>query len=183
MDVADLIKELSQVSNALALLGLVMAGLGLLAAWWFFYAPRKIQVQAKASLPFIWLDPAKLPFTVHVTNINTRQVKIHKIGFQTIGRKSSSFELTLDAGLLNTDKLLITEGDATEVSFDGYKIAYDIARSLQGFNLPLDPTELKIWLYITHGRKIFVEVEPKLSSKIIASITAISAMSCALRQA
>ena len=105
---SDLIKELSEVSNALALLGLIVTALGLLAAWWFFYVPRKIQIEAKASLPIIWLDPAKLPFTVHVTNKNTRQVKIHKVGFETIGRKSGSYELTLAAGLLKTDKLLIT---------------------------------------------------------------------------
>lgn len=176
MDVIDLIKDVSQFSNVLALLGLIMTGLGLLAAWWFFYVPRKIQVKAKASLPIIWLDPTKLQFIIHVTNINTRQVKIHKIGFEIIGRKSKSYELTLAAGLLSTDKLLIVEGDGAEVSFDGYKIAHDIARGLQEVNLLLDSAELKIWLYITHSRKIFVEVEPNLSRKIIARITATSTM-------
>jgi hypothetical protein len=171
----DLLTKLSEVSNALTLLSLIAAILAIGASWWFFYVPRKIGVKACATLPFFWLDHATLPFTVHVTNINTRQFKINKVGFQTFGRythrrKSCSYELTLDASLLNTDKLLLTEGDSTKVSFDGYKIANDIARNLHGSNLRLISPELKIWLYLTHGIRVPVEADPQLSSKIIACI-------------
>lgn len=172
MNIAMLIEELSQASNALALLGVVVS---VAAGWWFFYVPRKIGAKATASLPLFWFDSTKLPFVVHVINTNTRQFKINGIGFQTFGRytnrrKSCSYELNLSAGLLKTDKLLITEGDSTEISFDGYEIADQLARGILGANIRLTSPELKIWLYLTHGIKIAVEPDPKLSAKVIAYV-------------
>jgi hypothetical protein len=172
MNIATLIGELSQVSNALTLLSIVAS---VVAGWWFFYAPRKIGAKATASLPLFWFDSTKLPFVVHVTNTNTRQFKIKEIRFQTFGRytnrrKSCSYGLHLDAGLLKTDKLLITEGDSTEISFDGYEIANQLARGIHGANIRLTSPELKILLYLTHGIKVAVELDPKLSAKIITCI-------------
>jgi hypothetical protein len=174
MDFAAWIAELKQLGNTLSLAGVALTTLGLVAAWWFFYVPRRIQIAATASLPMFWMDPAKLPFTINAININTRQVKIKKIGFETVGRKSSPFELTIDASLFRTDKLLIAEGDNSELPFDGYDIASQIARSLRDLKLPLDPTVLRIWLYITHGRKIPVEVEANLAVRILDRITGAS---------
>jgi hypothetical protein len=181
MKIADLITAVSEVPNALALLSLIAAILAIGASWWFYYAPRKIGVKANAALPIFWLDHAILPFSVHVTNTNTRQFKINKVGFQTFARytyrwKSCSFELTLDASFSNTDKLLLTEGDSTQVSFDGNKIANDIAHHLHRSNLRLVSSELKIWLYLTHGMRVLVETEPKLSSQIIARINETASM-------
>lgn len=167
-----LIGELLQVSNTLTLLSIVVS---VVAGWWFFYLLRKIGAKATASLPLFWFDSTKVPFVVHVINTNTRQFKINAIGFQTFGRytnrrKSCSYELSLDARLLKTDKLLITEGDSTEISFDGYEIANGLARGICGANIRLSSPELKIWLYLTHGIKIAVEPDLKLSAKIIACI-------------
>jgi hypothetical protein len=175
MKIEDLVTPLSEVPNALALFSLIAAVLAIGASWWFFYVPRKIGVESNATLPIFWLDHATLPFAVHVTNTNTRQFKINKVGFQTFGRythgrKSCSYELTLDASLVKTDKLLLTEGDSTQLSFDGYKLANDIAHGLHRSNLRLVSPELKVWLYLTHGMRVLVETEPDLSSKIIARI-------------
>jgi len=172
MSATTLIAELSQVPNALALFSIV-GSIG--AGWWFFYVPRKIGAKATASLPLFWFDSTKLPFVVHVTNTNTRQFKIKEVHFQTFGRytnrrKSCSYGLHIDAGLLKTDKLLITESDSTEISFDGYAIANQLARGIHDANLRLTSPELKIWLYLTHGIKVAVELDPKLSAKIITCI-------------
>jgi hypothetical protein len=169
---ATLIADLLEVSNALTLLSIVA---GVAAGWWFFYVPRKIGAKAMASLAQFWFDNTKLPFVVHVTNTNTRQFKIKEIHFQTFGRytnrrKSCSQGLHIDASLLKTDKFLITEGDSTEISFDGYEIANELARGIHGANIRLTSPELKIWLYLTHGIKVAVEVDPKLSAKIITHI-------------
>jgi hypothetical protein len=157
--------------DLVALFGVALAVLSLVAAWWFFYVPRRIQLAATARLQMFWMDSAKLPFNINATNINTRQVKIKKIGFETVGRKSGSYELTIDSSLFKNDKLLIAEGDNTDLPFDGFVIARDMADGLNRFNLPLDPTVFKIWLYITHGRKIPVEVDASLASRILGSLT------------
>jgi hypothetical protein len=172
MNVTALIGELLQVPNALTLFATVV---GVVAGWWFFYVPRKIGAKATASLPLFWCGGTELPFVVQVTNINTRQFKINKIGFETFGRyinrrKSCTYELTLHASLLNTEKLLITEGDSTEMRFDGYVIASQLARGIHDANLLLTSSELKIWLYLTHGIKVAVEPNPELSNKIITRI-------------
>lgn len=177
MNVTTLIGEFSQVSNALTLLGTVV---GVVAGWWFFYVPRKIGAMATASLPLFWLDSTKLPFVVHVTNTNTRQFKINKIGFEAFGRytnrrKSCSYELTITAGLLKTDKLLITESDITEILFDGYDIASQLAHGIHSANIRLTSPELKIWLYLTHGIRVAVNPDPQLSAKIITRINEDSA--------
>lgn len=174
MDTANLIKELSQVPNALTLIGLALAALALMAGWWFFYVPRKIGVKAKALLPLWGLDSTRLPFVVHVTNINTRQFKINNVGFETFGRytngtKSCSYELIVDISNLS-DKLLIMEAESTQLSFDGYKIANDIANGLRDANLRLTSPKLKIWLYLTHGIKVLVKHETNLSSRVITRI-------------
>jgi hypothetical protein len=175
MNRTTLIGELLEVPNALALLGVAVALVTLVAGWWFFYVPRKIGARATASLPLFWSVNARLPFVVHVTNTNTRQFKINAIGFQTFGRytnrrKSSSYELTLSGGLLKTDKLLITEGDSTEMPFDGYEIADQLARGMHDANIRLTSPELKIWLYLTHGIKVAVEPDPRLSAEVITRI-------------
>lgn len=175
MKITELINALSEVSNALALSSFIAALFAIGASWWFYYVPRKIGVRAYAALPTLWLDPNVLPFAIHVTNTNTRQFKINKVGFQTFGRyrhrrKSCSYELSLDASLLNTDKVLLTESDSTKVPFDGYKIADDIARSLHHLNIRLVSPELKMWIYLTHGMKVLVETDPNLSGKIIDHI-------------
>lgn len=175
MTFAELVSELSQVSNGLTLIGVVVAVGTAGLAWLFFHVPRRIQVIAQASMPILWLDPKKLPFAVKVTNTNTRPVKIRKIGFETKGKRSGSYELTLDANLLKTQQLLVAEADETEVTFDGFSIAEGIARGLQGFNLPLDVKTLSIWLYITHGRRIEVAVAPNLALRIIERVNDISA--------
>lgn len=172
MEMTTLIGELSQVPNALMLLSIVVS---VVAGWWFVYVPRKIGAKGSALLPLFWLDSSKLPFVVHITNTNTRQFKINKIGFETFGRytnrrKSCSYGLTLAAGLLKTDKLLITEGDSAEIPFDGYEIANQIARGIHGANIRLTSSELKIWLYLTHGMKVGIVPDPKLSAKIINCI-------------
>lgn len=172
MNITSFIEELSQTSNALALLSIVAS---VVAGWWFFYVPRRIGAKASASLPLFWFDNTRLPFVVHVTNTNTRQFKINKIGFEIFGRyinrrKSSSYELTLNAGLLKTEQLLITEGDSTEIAFDGYEIANQLSRGIHSANIRLTSSELKIWLYLTHGIKVAVEPDPKLTTKIITSI-------------
>lgn len=178
MNVAALIKELLQVPNALTLIGILV---GVVAGWWFLNVQRKIGAEATASLPLFRFDSNKLPFLVHVTNTNTRQFKINKIGFGTFGRynnrrKSCSFELTLHAGLLKTDKLLIAEGDSTEIPFDGHEIANQLTREIQRLDMRLTSPELKIWLYLTHGIKVPVDVEPKLSAEIISRINAAPVM-------
>jgi len=175
MNRTTLIEELLEVPNALALLGIAVALVTFVAGWWFFYVPRKIGAKATASLPLLWSVSTELPFVVHVTNVNTRQFKINKIGFETFGRytnqrKSCSYELTLHSSLLNTDKLLITEGDSTEIRFDGHVIANQLARGIQDANLRLTSPELKIWLYLTHGIRVAVEPDPRLCAKIINQI-------------
>lgn len=177
MNVTTLIGELSQVSNALTLLGTFV---GVVAGWWFFYMPRKIGANATASLPLFWSRGTELPFVVHVTNVNTRQFKINKIGFETFGRyknrrKSCSYELSLHASLLNTDKLLITEGDSTEMRFEGYVIANQLARGIRDANLRLTSPDLKIWLYLTHGIKVAVVPDPRLPAEIIRHINEVPA--------
>ena len=172
MDITAITQELSQIPNALAVLSIVVT---IVAGWWFFYVPRKIGVKATASLPLFRFDTTKFPFVVHITNTNTRQFKINKIGFETFGRytdrrKSCSYELTLAAGLLKTDKLLITEGDSTETPFDGYEIASQLTHGLNRANIRLTSPELKIWLYLTHGIKVPVEANPNLSDIIIGRI-------------
>jgi hypothetical protein len=172
MSLIGLVKELSQVSNALALLGVIAT---VLVGWWFYRLPRKIGVKASAALPLFWTDGNELPFVVYVTNINTRQFKINKIGFKTFGRymnrrKSCTYQLTLSSGLLKTDKLLITEGDSTELRFDGFDIANQIAEGMHRVNMRLTSPELQIWLYLTHGIKAVVEPDPRLSAKVIEYI-------------
>ena len=175
MTLTELVSQLLQVPNTLTVVGIVIAVLSGVAAWWFYHAPRRIQIVAHAASPIMWLDPEKLPFVVKVTNTNTRQVKIRKVGFEVVGKKvagkkSHLYELALDSDMLKTQQLLIAEADETEVQFDGYKIADDIRRGLQGFNLPLEVTAFRIWLYITHGRRVAVAVAPNLAATVIARI-------------
>jgi hypothetical protein len=175
MTLTELVSQLLQVPNTLTVLGIAVAVLTAVAAWWFYHAPRRIQIVAQASSPILWLDPGKLPFVVKVTNTNTRQVKIRKVGFEVVGKKvagkkSHLYELTLDSNMLKTEQLLIPEADETEVQFDGYKIADDIRTGLQGFNLPVDVTAFRVWLYITHGRRVAVAVAPNLAATVIARI-------------
>lgn len=162
--------ELAQLGNSLSLAGVVLTTIGLVAAWWFFYAPRRIKLSASASMPIFWMDTTKLPFTINATNINSRQVKIKRVGFETVGRKSGSYELTIDLSKSKNEKLLIAEGDNAELPFDGYVIARDLARGLDGLKLPRDPTAFKIWLYITHGRRIPVVVDENLTKTILIAI-------------
>jgi hypothetical protein len=177
MTFTELVSQLLQVPNTLTVVGLGITVLTGVAAWWFYHAPRRIQIVAEAASPIVWLDPEKLPFAVKVTNTNTRQVKIRKIGFEVVGKKmagkkSHLYELTLDSNMLKTQRLLIAEADETEVQFDGYKIADDIRRGLQSFNLPSEVTAFRIWLYITHGRKVPVAIAPNLAATVIARINA-----------
>jgi hypothetical protein len=180
MNRTTLIGEFLEVPNALALLGIAVALVTFVAGWWFFYSPRKIGAKATASLPLFWSDGNDLPFVVYVTNINTRQFKINAVGFKTFGRytnrrKSCTYQLTLGSGLLRTDKLLITEGDSTEMRFDGIAIADQLTHGVRGANMRLTSPELEIWLYLTHGIKVPVESDPRLCAKIIAYINEASA--------
>lgn len=172
MNLNTLIEEFSQVSNALAVLSIAVT---VVASWWLFYIQRKIGATATASLPLFWLDSSKLPFFIHVTNTNSRQFKIDKIGFQIFGRytnrtKSCSNELILDVELLGKDKFLITEGDSIDLPFDGYEIGNQLAASNFRAGIQLTSPELKIWLYLTHGSRVAVEPDPKLVAKIISFI-------------
>lgn len=175
MTLTELGTQLLQVPNTLTVVGIGIAVLTGVAAWWFYHAPRRIQIIAEVASPIVWSVPEKLPFVVKVTNTNTRQVKIRKVGFEVVGKKiagkkSYLYELTLDSNMLKTQQLLIAEADETEVQFDGYKIADDIRRGLQGFNLPLEVTAFRVWLYITHGRRVAVVIAPDLAAKVIARI-------------
>lgn len=163
-------------ANALTIIGLVIAAVTLFAGWWFFYSPRKIRLIAKASFPFMRTNPAIRPFDLFVTNTNTRQVSIDKVGFETIGRKERgrktfTHELTMSTSLFPTDKLLITESENAKMSFDVDDIIHQLTSGLKGFGLPLNPVQLKIWLYITHGKKFPVEVDENLSSHILVGIS------------
>lgn len=178
MDMTDLIRQLLQVPNALTLFGIVVT---VVLGWWFFYLPRKIGAKATTLLPLFAGGGADFPFVVHVTNTNTRQFKINNIGFETFGRytdrrKSCSYELTLHASLLNTDKLLIAEGDSTEIRFNGRAIASQLAQGIRDANLRLTSPELKIWLYLTHGIKVAVETDSRLSAKIINHVNEVPAV-------
>lgn len=172
MGIENWSSELEQLGNSLSLAGVVLTAFSLAAAWWFFYAPRQIKISATATAPIFWMDASKLPFTITVTNKNSRQVKVKKVGFETVGRKSASYELTIDSSLFQNAKLLIAEGDTAELPFDGHVIANKLAQGLDSFKLPRDPTILKIWVYITHGRKIQVAVDPNLLERILRKITA-----------
>jgi hypothetical protein len=171
MTVAEFMNELAQVPNALAFGGIVVGLLALALAGWVYYVPRKIDVAATAKLPFLNLDPSKRPFTLSILNKNTRQVKVEKIGFETFMRPMGYFEYTYGAGLLKTEKLMVTEADHTEIAFDANVVVRDIARSLAEHTSSYQTTMLKVWLYLTHGSRIAVEVEPRLEAEIRAAIS------------
>lgn len=163
--------QLAEVPNALAIFLFVVGGV---ITWWYFYVQRKIGARAEAVLP-IGIDPTKSPFIIRVTNTNTRTFKINSIGFEVAGqytnrRKGCSFELTTSAGLLKTDKLLITEGDSTDIRFDAYELADSLAGHVRTANIRLTSPDVKIWLYLTHGSKVQVEPQTDLSHKIIGRI-------------
>lgn len=139
-------------------------------AWLAIHLSRKIRVKASAQLPVIPLDSVNVPFNIKVTNTNSRSIKIDKIGFEILNRKFGSFELTYDSGLLRAEKLHITEGDNTVVDFKGNEIARQLSDGIRN-SFPLaDPVVLKMWLYITHGKAVEIEVEALLSEKILTRI-------------
>lgn len=172
MNKEGLLDAILEVPNAIAVVSCVG---GILAGWAYMQIPRRIGINATAPYPFFRIDPNKLPFIVKITNTNTRQFKISNIGFEVFGRyegggKACSYEVTLSASLLQTDKLLITEGDTADISFDGYVIARQLADGIRNAGILLTSTELKVWLYLTHGRKVLVELDRKLSDEIVARI-------------
>jgi hypothetical protein len=171
MKLNELIFELLQVSNGLTLVGIAISVLALVLAGWVFYVPRKLDVAAAAKPPFLNLDPSKRPFTVSILNKNTRQVKVEKIGFETFMRPMGYFEYTYGSGLLKTEKLMVTEADHTEITFDANAVVRDIARSLADHTSSYQTTMFKAWLYLTHGSRIAVEVEPLLEAEIRAAIS------------
>lgn len=163
--------QLAEVPNALTISLFVV---GAIITWWYFYVQRKIGARAEAIVPF-GIDPTKSPFIVRVTNTNTRTFGINKIGFELAGRytnrrKACSYELTIGTGLLKTDKLLIVEGDSTDVRFDAYELADNVASHVNTANIRITSPEVKIWLYLTHGIKVQVEPQPDVSCKIIGRI-------------
>lgn len=165
------ISQLAEVPNVLTISAFVVGGI---ITWLYFHIQRKIGARAEAVVP-LGIDPTKSPFIVRITNTNTRTFGINKIGFEVAGRytnrrKACSFELTISAGLLKTDKILITEGDSTDVRFDAYELANDLARGVQAADIQLTSPDVKIWLYLTHRIKVEVEPQTDLSRKIIGRI-------------
>lgn len=172
----SLIHEFAQVPNAVALAGVLFGAAALLTGIWFFHAQRKIGAKAVVVLPLFGLDNNQSPFVVRITNTNTRAFKINSIGFEVFGRyvnrrKSCDYELTLGSGLLKTEKLLITEGDSTDVRFIRQDIAIQLANGIRDANIHLVSPDVKIWLYLTHGIKVLVEPHPELSQRLIAHIS------------
>lgn len=170
MNIPKLIEQFLEVPNALALGSFAVAVLALLFSIWIFYIPRKINVTATAELPIIWFEPSKRPFTITITNKNTRQVKIDKIGFETFMRPFGYFESTYSAGLLKTEKLLVTEADRTDITFDLNKITRDMGSSLSAQTNTYRPKMLKIWIYLTHGSRISAKIDAKLEEQFRAAI-------------
>lgn len=168
------ISQLAEVPNALTISVFLVGGI---ITWLYFHVQRKIGARAEAVLS-LGFDPTRSPFIVCVTNTNTRTFKINNIGFEVDGRytnrlKGCSYELTISAGLLKTEKLLITEGDSTDVRFDAYELANDLASGIQAADIQLTSPDVKIWLYLTHGIKVQVEPHADLSRKIIGRINGV----------
>lgn len=181
MGIQNLLNQFLEVPNAIAIVSIFIGVVGVFATWIFYRIPRKIGIIAKVCVPYFWVGREKLPFTVEVTNTNSRQFKIKSIGFEVFGSyggraKTSWYELTIDGSLLETELFLIAEGDSTKISFDGYKIANDIADGLRRANLRLISPDLKTWIYITHGKKVIADPVPVLTEKIIKRINEITSV-------
>lgn len=167
----QLLATLSEPANLIAIVGTLLTALGIALTVGFYILPRRIHVKAFAKPPLFSFDASKQPFTVQVVNQNTRQVKIEKIGFETFVRGFGYHELTYSAGLLRTEKLLVTESEHTEITFDGNAIARDIAGGVSPRRSSYNSKTFKIWLYLTHGSRVEVKTDPGLSQRIRAAIS------------
>jgi hypothetical protein len=104
-------------------------------------------------------------------------VKVDKVGFETFMRPYGYFEYTCSARLLKTDKLLVTEGDHTEIVFDINAVAQSMGEALSSKTLTYAPQMLKMWLYLTHGSRISVEVDSKIDELLRQAIVSAVATS------
>ncbi|XLZ68576.1 hypothetical protein ABT364_18775 [Massilia sp. SR12] len=177
----ELITKLSQPEILVGIVSALLTLLGLPLMFVFYILPRRLRITAVARPPWCYID-SRRPFTLTVTNKNTRQVKIEKIGFETFMRPLGYFEYSYSANLLKTDKLLVSEGDLTEVAFDVHKLADDMGRSLAAQTSTYQPRELKVWLYLTHGSRITVDVDSKLEEQIRSAIAAAVASTAGNRE-
>ena len=167
----ELIAKLLQPEIVVGIISALLTSVGLPLMLVFYILPRRLRITAVARPPSFYID-SKRPFTVSVTNKNTRQVKIEKVGFETFIRQLGYFEYSYSADILKTDKLLVAEAEHTEIAFDVHKVADDMGRSLAAQTNTYKPRMLKVWLYLTHGSRVAVEVDPKLLEHICTAIAA-----------
>lgn len=171
---AKLLAILTEPSNLIAILSLLLTAVGIPLVVVLYIIPRRLKIRAFATFSLFSLDPSKQPFAVNVVNRNTRQVSIEKIGFETFMRPFGFYELIYCAGptgLLGTEKLLVTESDNTKIVFDGKEIVRAIAQGISPHRSSFKPKTFKIWVYLTHGSRVEVAMESGAALKFRSAIS------------